>query len=368
MVPDKFNMVDMGGIDLIMMQGEAVPGLYDKLMAAISNCRYQCLYNWMFDGVLISPTYVQLEDIDGEVFLNEGVSVTSDDVIRIYSLEPGPVGPEIIPLLAEENGVYNVPSGKDGFNPVTVDVSSYTPVIDPITITENGIYNAPIGVDGYSPVTVNVNGGGPSLPAEYQEVEYIDFTGAQFFSVPADFTITAKPVVYTKSALTNDSGSSEMCIIGNGDAGSSSGTRPEIYYSGKKIYVNQASVGSLYVTRNSSGYLDAGYTYSVMIPVGVMAETLTEYGTSIPVTVLNVGKYSNGHPFMFTGRLYRVWFGDDTGVATGSYFALDYITRLFDLVPCYRKSDTVIGFYDVVNSVFYTNQGSGAFVKGPDIN
>lgn len=159
MVPDKFNMVEMGGIDLIMMQGESVPGLYDKLIAAISNCRYQCLYNWLFDGVVIPPTYVQLKDVDGEVFLNEGVSVTSDDVIHIYSLEPGPVDPEIIPLLAEENGVYNVPTGKDGFNPVTVDVPSYTPVIEPITITENGTYNAPVGVDGYAPVVVNVEGG-----------------------------------------------------------------------------------------------------------------------------------------------------------------------------------------------------------------
>lgn len=157
MVPDKFNMVDMGGIDLIMMQGEAVPGLYDKLMAAISNCQYQCLYHWLFDGILIPPTYVQLTDNDGEVYLNEGVSVTSDDVIHIYSVAPGPVDPEIIPLLAEENGVYNVPSGKDGFNPVTVDVPSYTPVIEPITITENGTYNIPAGIDGYGPITVNVS-------------------------------------------------------------------------------------------------------------------------------------------------------------------------------------------------------------------
>lgn len=160
MVPDKFNMVDMGGIDLIMMQGEAVPGLHEKLMAAISNCRYQCLYNWLFDGVLIPPTYVQLEDIDGEVYLNEGVSVTADDVIHIYSIE---LEPEIIPLLAEENGVYNAPAGKDGFNPVTVDVPSYTPVIEPITITENGTYNIPTGIDGYGPIVVEVFDGYPFI-------------------------------------------------------------------------------------------------------------------------------------------------------------------------------------------------------------
>lgn len=234
-----------------------------------------------------------------------------------------------------------------------------------ISITENG----DVDVTNYATASVNVSGGGggSELPAEYQEVEYIDFTGTQFFSVPSDFTTTAKPVLYTKSALTSDSGSSEMCIVGNGDAGSSSSTRPEIYYSSKKIYVNQAGVGSLYVTRASSGYLDAGYTYSVVVPVGVMAETLTEYGTNITATSLNVGKYSNSYPFMFTGRLYRVWFGNDTGAATGSYFALDYVTRLFDLVPCYRKADTVIGFYDVVNDVFYTNEGTGTFVKGPDV-
>ena len=168
MVPDKFNMVDMGGVDLIMMQGEAVPGLYDKLMAAISNCRYQCLYNWIFDGVLIPPVYVQIEVDDGEVFLNEGVSVTSDDVIHIYSVEPPAPEPEIIPLLAEENGVYNVPTGKDGFNPVTVDVPSYTPVINSLSVTENGTYTAPTGVDGYSPVVVNVSGGSGGEVLFYQ--------------------------------------------------------------------------------------------------------------------------------------------------------------------------------------------------------
>ena len=68
MVPDKFNMVDMGGIDLVMAQGEEIPGLYERLVESITQCRYQCLYNWMFDGVIIPPTYVELE-----VDENEGI-------------------------------------------------------------------------------------------------------------------------------------------------------------------------------------------------------------------------------------------------------------------------------------------------------
>lgn len=84
MVPDKFNMVDMEGIDIIESQGVAVEGLYDKLVESIAQCRYQCLYNWKFDGILIPPSYAEIIEDDGEVWINEMVSVDSNDVIHIY--------------------------------------------------------------------------------------------------------------------------------------------------------------------------------------------------------------------------------------------------------------------------------------------
>ena len=37
-------------------------------------------------------------------------------------------------------------------------------------------------------------------------------------------------------------------------------------------------------------------------------------------------------------------------------------------VPCYRKNDDVIGLYDTVTSQFFTNEGTGSFEKGSDIN
>lgn len=39
-----------------------------------------------------------------------------------------------------------------------------------------------------------------------------------------------------------------------------------------------------------------------------------------------------------------------------------------DFVPCYRKSDNEVGMYDLVNNVFYTNAGTGSFIKGNDVN
>ena len=39
-----------------------------------------------------------------------------------------------------------------------------------------------------------------------------------------------------------------------------------------------------------------------------------------------------------------------------------------DYVPCYRKEDNVVGMYDIVNDVFYTNLGTGEFLKGSDVS
>lgn len=86
MVPDKFNMVDMEGIDILFSYGDVIPGLYQKLVESITPCRYQCLYNWYFDGVLIPPTYVEMavNQDTNDVWINGRVFVTSDDRILVH--------------------------------------------------------------------------------------------------------------------------------------------------------------------------------------------------------------------------------------------------------------------------------------------
>lgn len=42
-------------------------------------------------------------------------------------------------------------------------------------------------------------------------------------------------------------------------------------------------------------------------------------------------------------------------------------TLICDLYPCYRKSDGVIGMYDLVRGLFLTNVGSGSFTKGTNV-
>ena len=42
-------------------------------------------------------------------------------------------------------------------------------------------------------------------------------------------------------------------------------------------------------------------------------------------------------------------------------------TLVREYVPCYRVSDNEIGLYELVNNVFYPNNGTGSFNKGNDI-
>lgn len=51
-----------------------------------------------------------------------------------------------------------------------------------------------------------------------------------------------------------------------------------------------------------------------------------------------------------------------------SFKIYDNGTLIRDFIPCYRVADNEVGLYDIVNNQFYTNQGTGSFTKGPDVN
>ena len=41
--------------------------------------------------------------------------------------------------------------------------------------------------------------------------------------------------------------------------------------------------------------------------------------------------------------------------------------EILNFVPCYRKSDGIVGMYDTVSKTFFTNTGTDAFTKGADV-
>ena len=83
--------------------------------------------------------------------------------------------------------------------------------------------------------------------------------------------------------------------------------------------------------------------------------------------VTNLPSYSNIHLFC----TYRETFTDYSlsGVHRFHYFKLyDNGSLIKHLIPCYRKTDQVAGLYDLVNDVFYTNDTSGIFDVGKDVD
>lgn len=122
------------------------------------------------------------------------------------------------------NGVYNAPSGVDGYNPVVVDVPAKTektlsvtengtytpeegqvyngvivnvqqsqPVIQSKNITENGTYNAPSGVDGFNPVVVSV----PTK--EERHLEYTINSNGDY-----SWTVSSENIYYNPIDITVD--------------------------------------------------------------------------------------------------------------------------------------------------------------------
>ena len=370
MVPDKFNMVDMGGIDLIMMQGEEVPGLYMRLVESIARCRYQCLYNWLFDGVVIPPTYIELRIGDeDEVVINEGITVTDDDVIHIYSIERPP---EIIPLLAEENGVYNAPVGKDGFNPVTVDVPSYTPVINPITITENGTYTAPSGVDGYGPVVVNVPSSGVEvITGTTDPIDSQGNNGDIYFKTVSTTLDKLEYIENTSNAWIQTGyvpkSNSKFELDGIFPAPSNSYDTPFGTRYGIDNFVAYNGGMYRYVFGNSSGNvgdMSSYYNQDATMVLSSSECSLVVNGITVLQSIFSASGLSGVGMGLFT-------------LATGSTSRMDACNAKFKLkefriyeddvivhqyIP--SESDNIAGLTDIITSTFL-GPTSGSFVSGP---
>lgn len=206
-----------------------------------------------------------------------------------------------------------------------------------------------------------------SLPSEYQKVEYIESTGTQWidigyignntgYDVTLDFLYTS-PIEHNENLIG---------IYG--------------YYSGDPDTRNIIRIATgdnniqLFST-NYSGLL-----------AGPIAEPNVKYSIyakfqNAPVLKVDNTEYTNDSEYRrLTKSLYL--FNVHSSLSpegevnlNASYIGRLYFcqilesgTRVRDFIPCYRKSDNEIGLYDLMTHAFFTNQGTGTFIKGPDVN
>ena len=189
---------------------------------------------------------------------------------------------------------------------------------------------------------------GYMLPAEYQQVEYLIFDGAEQIPTNYSFNYDTDGVFVTFQASTD--AQNGMMI------GSTSGSYLWMYYyqSGNRIsiYGNSTTgqvstpVKTRDLNKHTMGILNK-LTY--FDGVKLTDWTSKSFSTQRP---LYVGSYGGG--YYFQGNIYGVTMYRNNAIS-------------MDLIPCYRKSDNVAGMYDIISGNFLLNNGSGTLVAGPDI-
>ena len=188
------------------------------------------------------------------------------------------------------------------------------------------------------------------LPDEYQEVEYLQVT-------------TAGPRIET-------------------------GVVPSLYGTDFEIKLSMPAVeGRLFgVVEDISGdkrfrlYMGTSWTLQFAVGTmfhspGVLTNTVATLKYSSKVMSVNGSTtytYS-GADVQFTTTVCLFAANEkgtaQTGLSTVYYCKLwQSSTLVRDYVPAVRKSDSVAGMYDIVNSTFTVNAGTGSFTVGPDVN
>lgn len=189
------------------------------------------------------------------------------------------------------------------------------------------------------------------LPIEYQQVEYIEGTGTQYFEI--DYIATGDTVSQGKYQITNIN--SGKMLFGCRQSSSQNfygfnwgGGLPYKYYNSymSGVLTSKNIDGDVHTFKKDKGNL---YRDDVLI------NSISYKSFTTPYNMVIFGANTAGTiGLQSEARIFNLQFYDDD------------VLRI-DLIPCYRKSDGEIGMYDLCNNTFYTNDGTGVFLKGNDV-
>ena len=197
----------------------------------------------------------------------------------------------------------------------------------------------------------------PSLPDTYQQVDYIQSSGTQYIDTGVPITSDLRMVLERANVDTND------CIEG----AIYNQNRPFSVFAWANNGATNGYFGSLVgsdtSTWSSSGVPIDTNKHTVDLSSGSQKLDGTEYGTqTIQPNSLTIGLLG----WHIHTSTYPSWTGFSAKVYSCKFYNGGGLIR--DFIPCYRKSDNVIGLYDIINGTFYTNSGTGSFSCYPSPN
>lgn len=201
----------------------------------------------------------------------------------------------------------------------------------------------------------------PKLPSEYQEVEYITFTGTQYIDTPyianynsefyCKITVTAtwssqtpsNPIFNPRTANNTNWYSFWCQLAGTFWDDANNAAFNWLVHTGLQApsawQIVEFQMSKTWWRYNNQTWTWSPSSWSPNVRLLIWA-------------VLSGTTIDSNRKFHWNMYSFKIW---------------ENWTLLYDFVPCYRKSDSVIWLYDLVNNQFYTNSWSGTFSKWADV-
>lgn len=223
-----------------------------------------------------------------------------------------------------------------------------------------GVFEGVLSENDFEPYGYKIPVSVSKLPSEYQEVEYISNADANSYLIPyttSSNTNTLEVRTKIKQTVSN----TEQCLLSSStntlELGISS-TLDRVFQWDIKDQSNEI-VSSIPLMNKYTKIYGKWTTSDRLLTIDNNQTSAAPSTLDIKNMKLNLLRYTNPSnkqgSYPFESKLY--------------YFKIyDNGIKVRDLIPCYRKSDGIIGMYDTVEGGFYTNQGTDAFEKGPDKN
>lgn len=207
----------------------------------------------------------------------------------------------------------------------------------------------------------------PRIPAEYQEVEYIEAPSGVGAYIDLGFTFDTASIVeidYVEYSTNNG-----RYIFGATE--NSGKLRCLITDTSGKGSIGYGSTSSAYVdlSLDNSEYLDNQFNFYRLTLRNGYAE-FKNVSIDYAISKTTQGTYTMTNNLYLFAQNYNgsIRFGGGSARVRAFRYYDKNDNLVCDLIPCYRKNDYEIGMYDVVRNVFLTNIGDGAFVKGEVVN
>lgn len=198
----------------------------------------------------------------------------------------------------------------------------------------------------------------PSSVETYTPLEYIESTGTQYINTGYKPNTDSRIEI---GAYTTDTEHNKILFGSRNNTGADSSTKGfYCWFDPQTVEHPSVCFGSTGITRTSLG-VTSSELHHVMLKNGEFAIDDKSYS-------LTKNSFIDG-PELMLFAVNTAGTIDDRKFYGRVYYARLYTSDalVHDYVPARRNSDDEIGLYDLVNSVFYANAGTGDFVAGPEV-